>query len=75
MCQVTNAASEITGGRARQSKAVFVREGSRVNLTCRFSGHRQPAAWVRWYRGPDLLNTAARGGISITSDKVNQLAI
>ena len=41
-----------------------------LNLTCVVTGHVTAAAHIHWFRGPELLNTAARGGVNILSDKV-----
>ena len=42
-----------------------------LNLTCVVTGHVTAAAHIHWFRGAELLNTAARGGVNILSDKVS----
>ena len=53
--------------------SMYVKEGSALNLTCVFSGHVTSASHIYWFRDDQLLNSATRGGVSIVSNKVNNL--
>ena len=60
---VSRAAARILPGRLQ------LLPGTRLNLTCSVAGQQRPAVWLHWHHGETLLNTAARGGVSIAAQQ------
>ena len=54
-------------------KAVFVKPGSSISLSCTIALYSVPPATIAWYRDGRHLNLgSARGGVSLENEKTPQ---
>ena len=54
-------------------KAVFVKPGSSISLSCTIALYSEPPATIAWYRDGRHLNLgSARGGVSLENEKTPQ---
>ncbi len=67
-CYFSAAAAVIQG-----EKAVFVKPGSSISLSCTIALYSVPPATIAWYRDGRHLNLgSARGGVSLENEKTPQ---